>query len=767
MDTGPAPRWRLRALALLAFGAMAAPAFAATCTVEAQVAPASLDIPDFVSVSGTLVPNAKQLNASPSKPDPRDGGTYAWTVLSGPAGYALTGANTPKPVFTPADVGPAGATYILRLRVGGCGSSASLDYSIRVTDANAVVVNAAPHAVASATPNPALEGDSVLLDGSASSDPDNDALSYAWEQTGGPALTLTGANSAQAGFIAPNVAATTSYQFRLTVSDGSLSDAATVDVNVAWTNDPPVAQLSCPLEVDEGQSVTLDGSASSDSDDGIASYAWVQKSGDPVVAGVPTWSTGSPTFAAPALGFRQTGLVGFVLTVRDHSGAVASADCDLMIRDVTAPLVTGSDILADADNASGAVVDFVPAPSAFDAVDGDVSHALACTPASGSSFAMGDTTVSCSATDSAGNTGTGGFTVTVADLSPPTIAAHGDYSLEATGPQTPVDYGVPATSDKVDGAGLAACTPPPGLFPVDATPVTCTASDTAGNAAVPVSFTVTVHDTTPPSLALPAAMTLEATSPAGAAAIWTASANDLVDGSVAVSCSAASGATFALGAHVVTCSATDAHLNVATGHFAVTVVDTTPPAMSPDPLPDVTVTATANSAATVDFALPTASDIVDGARAVSCSAQPGASFPVGATTVTCSASDLSGNTVTRSFTVRVNYAFNGFFQPIDMAAINTAKAGSAIPVKFSLGGNQGLAIFAANSPASGAITCDAQASTDEIETTLTAGGSTLQYDATSGQYIYVWKTDRSWLGCRVLKVTLRDGSTRTAVFKFR
>ena len=114
----------------------------------------------------------------------------------------------------------------------------------------------------------------------------------------------------------------------------------------------------------------------------------------------------------------------------------------------------------------------------------------------------------------------------------------------------------------------------------------------------------------------------------------------------------------------------------------------------------------------------------------------------------------------------VSYTFTGFFQPVDNAIVNTVKAGSSIPVKFSLGGNQGLQIFATGSPTSVAVSCNATAPTDEIET-VTAGNSSLQYDAGADQYHYVWKTDKSWVGCRQLKVTLKDGSVKTAMFKFR
>src|SRR4029450_6150632 len=105
--------------------------------------------------------------------------------------------------------------------------------------------------------------------------------------------------------------------------------------------------------------------------------------------------------------------------------------------------------------------------------------------------------------------------------------------------------------------------------------VTCSAIDTRGNEATG-SFTVTVQDTTPPTLTLPANITKEATGPNGATANWQASANDVVDGPVAVNCDATSGDTFPLATTTVNCFATDKAGNEATGRFTVTVQDTTP-----------------------------------------------------------------------------------------------------------------------------------------------------------------------------------------------
>jgi hypothetical protein len=58
------------------------------------------------------------------------------------------------------------------------------------------------------------------------------------------------------------------------------------------------------------------------------------------------------------------------------------------------------------------------------------------------------------------------------------------------------------------------------------------------------------------------------------------------------------------------------------------------------------------------------------------------------------------------------------------------KAGSAVPVKFSLSGDQGLNIFEAGYPKSQQIACDSTATVDGIEQTVTAGSSSLSYDAT-------------------------------------
>jgi hypothetical protein len=114
------------------------------------------------------------------------------------------------------------------------------------------------------------------------------------------------------------------------------------------------------------------------------------------------------------------------------------------------------------------------------------------------------------------------------------------------------------------------------------------------------------------------------------------------------------------------------------------------------------------------------------------------------------------------------YDFVGFYRPVDNAPVqNTAKAGAAIPIRFSLRGNQGLAILDSGYPASQVMQCDSALASDEIEETVSSGGSSLSYDAGSDQYTYVWKTQKTWANsCRRLVLQLNDGSRYTADFRF-
>jgi hypothetical protein len=124
------------------------------------------------------------------------------------------------------------------------------------------------------------------------------------------------------------------------------------------------------------------------------------------------------------------------------------------------------------------------------------------------------------------------------------------------------------------------------------------------------------------------------------------------------------------------------------------------------------------------------------------------------------------NTATATTHYTVAYPFGGFQRPIDdPPASNLVKAGQAVPVKFSLGGDRGLDILP-SAPTSHPTNCNG-ADTGEVLPATTAGDSTLQYDAASDTYTWVWKTDKTWAGsCRTLTVALDDGTAHTALFTF-
>ena len=121
----------------------------------------------------------------------------------------------------------------------------------------------------------------------------------------------------------------------------------------------------------------------------------------------------------------------------------------------------------------------------------------------------------------------------------------------------------------------------------------------------------------------------------------------------------------------------------------------------------------------------------------------------------------------------IRYDWTGFFPPVydEEGVLNAAKAGRAIPVKFSLGSYQGLEddIFPLGYPKSERIQCpDGDSVLPDVIPTVAAGESSLSYDDDTDQYIYVWKTLKDWAGtCRKLVVLLNDGTLHEANFTFK
>ena len=186
-----------------------------------------------------------------------------------------------------------------------------------------------------------------------------------------------------------------------------------------------------------------------------------------------------------------------------------------------------------------------------------------------------------------------------------------------------------------DGAVVgAACAQASGtLFPLGTTTVHCSSGGAEGD------LLVVVTDTTRPVVTVPA----DISSPTPAVT-FTATATDNIDGPLPVVCNPPSGSTFDVGETIVDCRATDAHANTGTASFTVAVG--VPPTLD---LPaDFTVEATGPGGAVVTYTVSTS----PGAT-VACVPPSGATFPLGTTTVQCTATDTYNQTTTGAFSVTV------------------------------------------------------------------------------------------------------------------
>lgn len=207
--------------------------------------------------------------------DPKTTGlTYRWTQVSGPA-VTLIDGDTATPRFT-APEGLVNTTIEFELQVDD-GEDVAVDRVVVTVQAD----NDAPIANAG-TDRIVAEGNATALDGRGSIDPEAQGLTYSWRQISGPPVTLVNPTAAVTGFVAPEGLANSVAQFELTVSDGASASVDTVSVIMLADNDAPTANAGADQTVDEGDTIVLDGSGSTDPENGTLTYAWQQVSGPPV-----------------------------------------------------------------------------------------------------------------------------------------------------------------------------------------------------------------------------------------------------------------------------------------------------------------------------------------------------------------------------------------------------------------------------------------------------------------------------------------------------
>jgi hypothetical protein len=261
--------------------------------------------------------------------DPDDGiAAYYWEQMEGPL-VELTNQCEEVTTFTAPDVGSTGEALIFRLTVMDYGELVSYDTCV----VNVSFVNSPP--IADAGPDKTVsEGELVVLDGSNSTDQDDGINSYQWTQISGTPVELSVTDPIKPTFISPNVGSDgESLQFQLTVADnGGLQTQDTCIVNVSWINDPPTADAGPDQIVQEGDFVTLDGSKSTDLDDGVAACQWTQTSGPPVNLSSP--AVYQPTFTAPA-GITEGINLTFDLTVSDYGGLQSQDSCTVTVDSIS------------------------------------------------------------------------------------------------------------------------------------------------------------------------------------------------------------------------------------------------------------------------------------------------------------------------------------------------------------------------------------------------------------------------------------------------
>ena len=249
--------------------------------------------------TGTVI----SLDGSGSSDIDGDTLTYAWSFVSVPnsssAASDLSDNTAVKPTFT---VDVAG-NYVLRLVVND-GTADSEPATVTIT---AATTNSAPVANAGTNQNVAT-GTVVVLDGSGSADADGDLLTYTWSFASVPNGSTAASSLSDSTATNPTFTADVAgnYVLRLVVNDGTAdSDPETVTITAATSNSAPVANAGSSQNVDTNSVVNLDGSASTDADGDLLTYAWSFVSvpnGSAAASSLSDSTATNPTFTADVAG---------------------------------------------------------------------------------------------------------------------------------------------------------------------------------------------------------------------------------------------------------------------------------------------------------------------------------------------------------------------------------------------------------------------------------------------------------------------------------
>lgn len=181
----------------------------------------------------------------------------------------------------------------------------------------------------------------MVLDGSASRDPDGRIVDYRWLQTRGEAVDLVEPDGARIRFEAPATSVTLGFAL-VVIDDAGATDRDDVEVRID-AEELPVADAGPDLEVSVDRRVQLDGTNSRDPDGRIVSHAWEQTRG--ILVELDDATSPEPSFAAPS----TPSLLSFTLRIEDDDGNVATDEVVVAVRDNLSPRAdAGPDQIAEA-----------------------------------------------------------------------------------------------------------------------------------------------------------------------------------------------------------------------------------------------------------------------------------------------------------------------------------------------------------------------------------------------------------------------------------
>ncbi|MBP7777848.1 MAG: PxKF domain-containing protein [Acidobacteria bacterium] len=670
-------------------------------------------------------------------------------------------------------------------------------------------------------------GASFTLSGARSFDVGGQIMRYAWTVDGeAPIVTDVPTFVVVVNPAAPLALGTHIVQLVVTDDAGNQSQPALASVRVV-DSQVPTAVVSVPAVVTVGQSFSVSGAQSFDADGTIVAYHWTIDAQPVVVTSGADFTVVVDPAAPLAVGRHTLQLV----VVDDAGLQSPPALAQFIVADTLAPTAVidvpafiryGDPITASGARSfdvGGRITRYDWTLDGLGLVSTDMpTVSFPFNPAA--PFAPGLHTIELAVTDDSGNRSpvesaqvrvTDGVAPTAVVVVPPlvqvgqSVTASGADSFDVGG--TVVRYEWTLDQQPVLATDVPTVTfgGPAAPLSVGRHTVELSVVDDSGNRSQPDVAQFIVVDSIAPTAVLDAPVSIVVGQPllvSGARSfdvggrvvryIWTLDGGGPIQTEVA-SFTFGSGALAAVGRHVVQLVVTDDSGNQSQPDTKS--VDVLPPADTTPPTIVVTTPPPGaryvlHQAVAANY---TCADSQSGVASCTGTTAAGAGIDtatVGAKSFTVTARDVAGNQAQVTHTYSVGYVFTGFFPPVDnLPVTNAVNAGRTIPLKWRLADGAGKPVTALSSFVSlrdAAVACDAspEALLEEQLTATAAStlharelrarragwpnsGGRLHYDAAADQFVYHWRTEKGMRGCRMVQLTLADGSTHRARFRLR